>query len=88
MRKLLAILAPGGLGLLAAAPVIAVDRTELPHNGRVLIAVGGGMSLPEGEQADVVVVVGGHADIRGEVASLVVVDGTATLEGAVAEASW
>jgi hypothetical protein len=68
-----------GSGLFVPAVLAA---GPLPETGRVLISTEGDISLPAGEHADVVVVVNGKADIRGEVNTLVVVQGTATLTGA------
>jgi hypothetical protein len=73
-----------GLGLLVPT-ALAADPLPLPHTGRVLISVEGDVAVPDGQQADVVLVVNGHADIAGTVNTLVVVDGSATLTGAALE---
>jgi hypothetical protein len=79
----------GTLGALLIASVlfapVAVAADPLPHNGRVLVSTQGDITLPAGEHADVVVVVNGTATIEGEVNTLVVVDGSATLLGARTE---
>jgi hypothetical protein len=68
-----------------AAPVaLAADET-LPHSGRVLMAFGGDIAVPAGEQADVVFVADGDADIAGTVNTLTVIDGNATVHGATVE---
>jgi hypothetical protein len=68
-----------------AAPVaLAADET-LPHSGRVLMAFGGDIAVPAGEQADVVFVANGDADIAGTVNILTVIDGNATVRGATVE---
>ncbi len=67
------------------ATVSAADSTattDLPRTGRVLIVAGGDITVPQGEQADLVVVAAGDASISGTVNALVMVDGTATLTGA------
>ena len=68
-----------------AAPVAMAADEALPHTGRVLMAFGGDISVPGGEQADVVFVVNGDADIAGTVNTLTVIDGNATLHGATVE---
>ena len=49
------------------------------------MAFGGDISVPAGEQADVVFVANGDADIAGTVNTLTVIDGNATLHGATVE---
>ncbi len=72
------------LGALLVAPIVAAaDETE--HDGRVLIATGGDLTVPAGEQADAVMVIGGEARIAGAVETLIVIDGRAILDGAQAE---
>jgi hypothetical protein len=73
------------LALLFLAPVaFAADPSPSP-TGRVLMAVNGDISVPAGDQADVVVVVTGTATINGTANTIVVVDGVANLVGARAE---
>jgi hypothetical protein len=60
--------------------VLAAD--PLPQTGRVLVSTEGDVTLPAGEQADLVVVVNGSATIEGDVNTLVVIDGSASLLGA------
>jgi hypothetical protein len=68
-----------------AAPVaLAADET-LPPSGRVLMAFGGDITVPAGEQADVVLVANGDAAIHGTVNTLTVIEGTATVHGATVE---
>jgi hypothetical protein len=64
--------------------VAGADET-LPHTGRVLIAAEGDITVPAGEHADFVMVTRGTATVEGEVNTVVVVDGTAILDGATAE---
>ena len=63
---------------------MAADEA-LPHTGRVLMAFGGDIAVPAGEQADVVFVANGDADIAGTVNTLTVIEGNATLHGATVE---
>ena len=77
----------GAILLVAAfgAPVVLAADEELPTTGRVLMAFGGDISVPAGEQADVVFVANGDADIAGTVNTLTVIDGNATLRAATVE---
>ena len=82
---------PGGLfgaillvGAFAAPVAMAADEA-LPHTGRVLMAFGGDVAVPADEQADVVFVANGDADIAGTVNTLTVIEGNATLHGATVE---
>ena len=84
MKRILGSLAAMLLLFLLATPV-ALARTELQHTGRVLVSVGGDLTLPAGDRADAVVVVRGTATILGEVNTIVVVDGRVDLAGATAE---
>ena len=72
------------IGAFAAPVAMAADET-LPHTGRVLMAFGGDVAVPADEQADVVFVANGDADIAGTVNTLTVIDGNATLHGATVE---
>jgi hypothetical protein len=84
MRKLIAVLATLALTLALGGPALAADG-DLTHSGRVLIGVGGDVSLPVGEEADAVVVVDGHATVAGEANNVIVIDGTATITGTTIE---
>jgi hypothetical protein len=68
------------LPALAAAPGEGVRET-----GRVLVAIGGDLTLPAGEQADVVIVLGGTARVEGSANVVLVADGAAILRGARVE---
>lgn len=72
------------MALALAAPALAAEGS-LSHSGRVLIAVGGDVSLPAGERADAVIVVGGHATVASEANNVVVIDGTASITGTTIE---
>jgi hypothetical protein len=84
MKRLVALAGALVLGLGILVPS-ALAAAPMAHTGRVLISTQGDVTVAAGEQADVVVVVQGHADIQGDVNTLVVVDGTATLTGAELE---
>lgn len=84
MRRIVAILAAAILLIALAAPSFAADGTS-PGTGRVLIGIGGDVSLPAGEQADTVLVINGNATVEGTATAVVVIDGTATVTGATIE---
>jgi hypothetical protein len=81
MRRLLIAPAALAAGLMLLAPA-ALAAEPMAETGRVLVSTRGDVTIPDGEQADLVVVVSGTADIQGVVNTLVVVDGTANLETA------
>jgi hypothetical protein len=83
MKRLIAAIAAFILCLGLARVALAAE--PFPHSGRVVVSTKGDVTIPAGEHADVVVVVQGAANISGEVNTLVVVDGTATLAGARVE---
>jgi len=85
MKRLFALVASMLLAFLVFSPVVLAADPSMRHTGRVLISTGGDVTVPSGEQADVVVVVRGTAMIAGEVNTIVVVDGAATLTGARTE---
>ena len=72
------------LGMFLLAP-LTVAAEDLPHSGRILIATQGDITLPAGEQADLVLVTNGTAHIAGEANTVVVIDGVADFTGATAE---
>ena len=84
MRRLFGIAAAMVVALLLLAPVV-LAANPLPHNGRVLLAAGGDITLPAGEHADAVIVINGTATILGEVNTIVAIDGAANLQGARTE---
>lgn len=81
MRRVLALIAMLLFTLGTAMPALALDQPGSPP-GRVLIAVGGDLTIPPGEVAETVLVVRGHLDVQGQVTTVVVIDGTASLRGA------
>ena len=84
MRRLLTALVVAGVLAIGAAAV-ARAAEPFPHTDRVLISTYGDIAVPAGEHADGVVVINGHAEVAGEVNTLVVIDGSANLVGARAE---
>ena len=72
------------LGLTLVRPALAADPA-LTHSGRILVAVGGDLVVPAGQQADAAIVVNGHLSILGTVNSVVVVDGSAAVTGTTIE---
>jgi len=71
-------------GMVVAAPAVLAAE-PVAQTGRVLVSTQGDVTIPAGEQADVVVVVRGTANIQGAVNTLVVVEGTANLTAAKLE---
>jgi hypothetical protein len=67
---------------------VAMAAEPAADQGRVVVSVRGDFTLPAGDLADVVVVVDGAATIAGDVRTLVVIEGSAVLEGAKAETIW
>jgi hypothetical protein len=68
---------------LGAPAVLAAE--PLPDTGRVLVSVNGPVDIPAGDHLDALVVLGGDARISGDVRTIVVARGTATLAGATTE---
>ena len=84
MKRLLLIIATVAILMGLAAPtVLAADPGE--HNGQVLMAFNGNVTVPAGEVADAVFVTNGTATIAGDVKSVVVLSGTAVLQGGTIE---
>jgi hypothetical protein len=79
----------GIVGALIVAVLLLVPAVlaaePLPNTGRVLISTEGDISVAAGQHADLVVVVNGTATIEGEVKTIVAVDGAAVLTGARTE---
>lgn len=72
------------IGLFLLTP-LALAAEELSHSGRILISTQGDITLPAGEQADLVLVTNGTAHIAGDANTVVVIDGAVDLMGATAE---
>ena len=84
MKRLLLVVATAALLLGLGAPA-ALAAEPLPDTGRVLVSVNGPVDIPAGDHLETLVVVGGDARISGDVTTIVVLRGTATLSGATAE---
>lgn len=84
IHRPMAILMGLVIGMFLLAP-LAIAAEEMPHSGRILISTQGDITLPAGEQADLVMVTSGTAHIAGDVNTVVVIDGVADLTGATAE---
>ncbi len=85
MKRLIGIFAATLLVLLVLAPAALAEDVGTQRDGRVLIAIGGDLTLPAGERADAVIVIGGTATINGDVETIVSIDGRAHLDGARTE---
>lgn len=84
MRRLFAVAATVAILILAFAPA-ALAADTVSWTGRgAIVSVDGTIDVPAGQTVDAVVVVNGTATIEGSVNSLVVVRSTATLTGATA----
>jgi hypothetical protein len=79
MRRLLTLLVPLALVLGVTGPVLAADGDAIA--GRVMLVAGGDVTVAAGEEADVVLVAQGHADVAGTVGTLLVLDGSAATSG-------
>lgn len=84
MRRLAIVAATLALLLGLGAPtVLAADRVG---DGRsLLVAVDRTVEIPAGDHVDTLVVIGGDARIAGDVTTIVIARGTATLTGATAK---
>lgn len=87
MKRIIGIAFALAAAFLMLVPV-AMAADPATGDGRVVISVRGDVTLPADDRADVVVVVDGAATIAGDVRTLVVVEGSAVLEGAQAETIW
>ncbi len=67
---------------------VAMAAEPAADEGRVVLSVRGDITLPADDRADVVVVIDGVATIAGDVRTLVVIEGSAVLEGAQAGTIW
>jgi len=85
MNRFLAALATLSLLLLVWTPAVLAADPGPADTGRVLISTGGDVTLPAGEQVDLVLVVGGTASIDGDVNTVVAIDGAVVVTGAQVE---
>lgn len=83
MKKLIMLLAVAVLALGLTSAAAAADE-GLTHTGRVIF-VSGDVALASDEQADALIVFDGDARVAGTVNTLVVIGGTARLQGATVE---
>jgi hypothetical protein len=72
------------VAVLLSFPVPALADV-LPHDGSVVLQVNADVTIPAGVHRDAVIVIAGDVAIQGEVDTVVVIDGTATLTGARVE---
>jgi hypothetical protein len=87
MRRIASIAAALAVAFLLVTPaVLAADPS--PGHDQVLLAVRGDVTLPADQTADVIVVVQGDARLAGTARTVVVVDGTATLDAAHVDTLW
>ncbi len=82
MKRLYVIALSVLLALLWLTPAVLGADPSPATTGRVIISTSGDVSVPAGEQADVVIATKGTATIGGQVDTLVIVDGRAILTGA------
>ena len=85
MKRLFLVLAAAALFFSLAAPAVLAADPTIDGSSRVLMAFNGDIAVAPDETVDAVVVTRGTATIRGDVRSLVVIDGKAVLEGARVE---
>ena len=83
MKRLFAVLATAAFLLGLGAPV-ALAAEPRPNAESVLISVTGPVTVAAGDHLDTLVVIDGDARISGDVGTIVLVRGTATLSGATA----
>lgn len=84
MKRIFAMLATVAIALGLAAPV-ALAAEPIADTGQVLVAINRSVEISEGDRLDMLVVLGGDARISGDVGTIVVAGGTATLAGATTE---
>ncbi len=84
MKRLILMAAATALLLLAGAPA-TLAAGPAPDTGRVVVSVNGAADVAAGDRLDALFVIGGDARISGDVKSIVVVSGRATLSGATAQ---
>lgn len=83
MRRLLFVATAVALLMAMFAPA-ALAAEPVADTGQLLVAVNRNVDVPAGEHLDTLVVVGGDATIAGDIGSVIIARGTATLSGATA----
>ena len=81
MNRIFAIVSAALLALLILVPVAAAADPFDTQDEHVVVSTGGDITLAEGQRADVLVVVNGTATIEGDAGSVVVINGTANFVG-------
>lgn len=81
MNRIFAIVSAALLALLILVPVAAAADPFDETDEHVVVSTGGDITLAEGQRADVLVVVNGTATIEGDAGSVVVINGTADFVG-------
>jgi hypothetical protein len=84
MRRLFAIAASVAMLLALFAPA-ALAAEPVTATGSVIVTIDGAVDVPAGEHLDTVVVIDGNARVAGDVGTIVVAGGTATLTGATVD---
>ena len=84
MKRILILLATVAIALGLAAPV-ALAAEPVQNTAQVLVAINRPVTIAEGDHLDTLIVIGGDARISGDVGTIVVARGTATLAGATTE---
>jgi hypothetical protein len=87
MQRVASIAAALAVAFLLVTPV-ALAADPSPGGGQVLLAVRGDVTLTADQTADVIVVVQGTAHLAGAARTVVVVDGSAVLDGAHVDTLW
>jgi hypothetical protein len=85
MRRLAAFVGCLLVLLIVASPAAQAADGDLVSTDRTVLTFNGDVTLPAGEEADVVFVGRGNALIEGKANSVVVIDGTATLRAATVQ---
>jgi hypothetical protein len=83
MRRLVTMAATVAFLLGLGAPAVLAAEPS-PDSGPLLVSVNRAVDIPAGEHLDTLIVVGGDARISGDVTTIIVARGTATLTGATA----
>jgi hypothetical protein len=84
MRRFFLVAAAAAF-LLAFFVPTALAAQPIADRGTVLVAINRAVDIPAGDQLDTLLVIDGDARISGDVRTIVVAGGTATLSGATAE---